>query len=181
MRTQTKYLVERAMAIALLIIGAQIAIPLPHMIPISLQTLAIYIIAMTFNKNQALIITLIYLFMGAIGLPVFASFSGGMDHLLGASGGFLLAFPIQAYITSLLVHKGDTKFMNLIGMIVGTGICYAVGCGYFMYLTKTSLAHSLIICVLPFLAGDALKMLCALTIVRSLKKAFVIRDVLLNE
>uniref|UniRef100_UPI00258CC40F biotin transporter BioY n=1 Tax=uncultured Sharpea sp. TaxID=1112738 RepID=UPI00258CC40F len=123
--------------------------------------LAIYIIAMTFNKNQALIITLIYLFMGAIGLPVFASFSGGMDHLLGASGGFLLAFPIQAYITSLLVHKGD--------------------CGYFMYLTKTSLAHSLIICVLPFLAGDALKMLCTLTIVRSLKKAFVIRDVLLNE
>ena len=163
MRNQTKYLVERAMAIALLIIGAQIAIPLPHMIPIRL------------------IITLIYLFMGAIGLPVFASFSGGMDHLLGASGGFLLAFPIQAYITSLLVHKGDTKFMNLIGIIVGTGICYAVGCGYFMYLTKTSLAHSLIICVLPFLAGDALKMLCALTIVRSLKKAFVIRDVLLNE
>ncbi len=71
MRNQTKYLVERAMAIALLVISAQIAVPLPHMIPISLQTLAIYIIAMTFNKNQALIITLIYLFMGAIGLPVF--------------------------------------------------------------------------------------------------------------
>ena len=113
-------------------------------------------------------------------MPVFASFSGGMDHLLGASGGFLLAFPIMAYVISLIVHKHDTKLMNLIGMIVGTSICYGIGCGYFMYLTKTSLVHSLIICVLPFLVGDALKMLCALTIVRSLKKAFVIRDVLIN-
>lgn len=180
MRNQTKDLVKRAMAIALLVISAQIAVPLPHMIPISLQTLAIYIIAMTFNKNQALIITLIYLFMGAIGLPVFASFSGGMDHLLGASGGFLLAFPIMAYVISLIVHKHDTKLMNLISIIVGTSICYGIGCGYFMYLTKTSLVHSLIICVLPFLVGDALKMLCALTIVRSLKKAFVIRNVLIN-
>lgn len=50
-KNKTNCIVERAMAIALLVIGAQIVIPLPCMVPISLQTLAIYVIAMTFNKN----------------------------------------------------------------------------------------------------------------------------------
>lgn len=180
MKNKTNCIVERAMAIALLVIGAQIAIRLPGMVPISLQTLAIYVVAMTFNKNQALMMTLVYLFMGAIGLPVFANFTGGIDHLIGPSGGFLLAFSFQAYITSLIVHKGDTKFMNLIGMMVGTGICYSVGCGYFMYLRKTSFINSFLVCVLPFLVGDALKMVCALTIVRSLKKVFVVKEALLK-
>lgn len=131
-KNKTNCIVERAMAIALLVIGAQIAIPLPGMVPITLQTLAIYVIAMTFNKNQALMMTLVYLFMGAIGLPVFANLTGGIDHLIGPSGGFLLAFPIMAYVISWFVHNYDHKLMNLVGMIIGTGICYSVGCGYFM-------------------------------------------------
>ncbi|MDD6712330.1 MAG: biotin transporter BioY [Sharpea porci] len=144
------------MAIALLVIGAQIVISFPGMVPISLQTLAIYVIAMTFNKNQALMMTLVYLFMGAIGLPVFANFTGGIDHLIGPNGGFLLAFPIMAYVISWFVHNYDHKLRNLVGMIVGTDISYSVGCGYFMYLTKPSFNNSFLVCVLPFLVGDAL-------------------------
>ena len=155
-KNKTNCIVERAMAIALLVIGAQIVISFPGMVPISLQTLAIYVIAMTFNKNQALMMTLVYLFMGAIGLPVFANFTGGIDHLIGPNGGFLLAFPIMAYVISWFVHNYDHKLRNLVGMIVGTDISYSVGCGYFMYLTKPSFNNSFLVCVLPFLVGDAL-------------------------
>lgn len=88
-------------------------------------------------------------------MPVFANFTDSIDHLIGPSGGFLLAFPIMAYVISWFVHNYAHKLMNLVGMIVGTGISYSVGCGYFMYLRKTSFINSFLVCVLPFLVGDA--------------------------
>ncbi len=88
MQNDTKVLARSAVFIALIMIGAQISIPLPSLVPISLQTLAIYMCALMCEKKHALLITLVYVFMGAIGLPVFAGFTGGASHVFGPSGGF---------------------------------------------------------------------------------------------
>ncbi len=107
MQNDTKVLSRSAVFIALMMIGAQISIPLPSLVPISLQTLAIYMCALMCEKKHALLITLVYVFMGAIGLPVFAGFTGGASHVFGPAGGFIFGFPVMAFIVSRIAYQSE--------------------------------------------------------------------------
>lgn len=155
--------------ICVIIIGAQISIPLPGMVPISLQTMAIYILAMLFEKKQAFMIALIYVVMGAIGLPVFSGMSGGASHLLGPAGGFIFSFPVMAYIISALCHSSENYVRYFLAMIVGTLVCYLIGTAYFMGSTKAPLITALMSCVIPFIPGDLIKMITCTLITSRLK------------
>ncbi|WP_177183404.1 biotin transporter BioY [Lentibacillus persicus] len=101
---------------------AQIEIPLP-LIPISGQTLAVGIAATVLGSRHGAIAMLVYAAIGAIGLPVFAGFSGGPQVLVGPSGGYIFGFIATAYITGLILEK--TRFSipialiaNIVGMVV---------------------------------------------------------------
>lgn len=148
---------------------AQIKIDLPSLVPITMQTLGIYLIACLLKPRLALIASLVYLLMGTIGLPVFTNFNGGISTLLNATGGYIFSFPIMALVISLIVNQKDTLVIKIIAFLIGTAICYMIGTLWFMYVTNTSLWPALTMCVLPFIPGDLIKMVVAIILVNKLK------------
>ena len=154
----------------LMAILAQLQISLPTLVPITMQTLGVYIIGAVLKPKLALISTLVYVLMGAIGLPVFGGFSGGIASLLGPSGGFIFSFPIMALSISLIISRQKSILAQIIAMIIGTAVCYFIGTLWFMYVTDAHLISALTMCVIPFLPGDTLKIIIALIISNRLTK-----------
>lgn len=173
MQNDTKMLSRAAIFIALMMIGAQISIPLPSLVPISLQTLAIYMCALMCEKKHALLITLVYVFMGAVGLPVFAGFTGGASHVFGPAGGFIFGFPVMAFIISAIAYQSEDVKVWSVAMLIGSAILYVIGTLYFMYVTKSALMAALASCVLPFIPGDLIKIAVSCIIVKRVKKFVV--------
>ncbi|WP_249872110.1 biotin transporter BioY [Oceanobacillus saliphilus] len=102
---------------AITAILAQVEIPLP-LIPISGQTLAVGIAATVLGSRQGALAMVCYAAIGAVGLPVFAGFSGGPQVLVGPSGGYIFGFVAAAYVTGLILEK--TKFTIRMAMIANT-------------------------------------------------------------
>ena len=147
---------------------AQIRFTLPSLVPITLQTLGIYLIGLVLKPKIAFISSLIYILMGAIGLPVYSGFSAGLSTILGPTGGYIFSFPITALIISYLVHYRSTTIFKFGALILGTITLW------FMYIMKMSFSASLIICVLPFLPGDVLKIFIAAALTNKFKN--IIKD-----
>ena len=93
--------------LALLIVCSQLTIPLP-MIPLTLQTLAVGLLASILPLRYSLQTILVYLLLGFIGLPVFANFKGGLGVLFSNTGGYLLGFLVYVMIVGSMVAKKQT-------------------------------------------------------------------------
>ena len=101
--TRTRSLTYIAIGAALIAVLSQISIPLGP-VPFTLQTLAIGLLATLYKPKEATLSVVLYLLLGAIGLPVFAGGSGGFQALFGATGGFLWAFILYGLLTSSLAN-----------------------------------------------------------------------------
>ncbi len=178
MKSNVSNLVRDALMLGVLICLSQISVALPTAVPITLQTLAIYLIACLMTPNHAFYTVLCYLIMGAIGLPVFSNFSSGMGALIGPTGGFLFSFPIMALVMSTIITHNRSVQGHILAMIIGTAITYGLGSIYFMYTMKAALLSTLMTCVLPFLLGDALKIAVSCMIAFKLEKIVLKKTVL---
>lgn len=158
--TSTKQVVNVGIMVGLLILASQISFKLGP-IPITAQTLMVMIIATLMRVKDSIVVGLVYLLMGAIGLPVFASLNGGLAYLLGPTGGFLISFPIMLGLISYTLSNNNSWYVKVLSYFVATAICYLVGVEYFMLTTGYSLMESLNLCVYPFVLGDLLKIGCA--------------------
>ena len=140
-------------------IFAQIIIPLPFTpVPISLASLCVIFSGLILGPRIGAISQIVYLLIGAVGLPVFSRMQGGFSVLFGESGGFLLSYPIIALITGLMVKKaGVSRKTCLIAGSISSLICYICGSLWFMLISGATPAAAIIKCILPFLIGDALK------------------------
>lgn len=155
---------------ALICVLAPFSFPLGA-IPISLTTLAIYIVSCSVNTKLALPAVIIYILLGAAGLPVFSSFTGGFQCIAGLTGGYIIGYIPCTLIISFLTSKYENKkFVYPLGMILGTLVCYACGTVRYIQLAECSLATALSVCVLPFLIGDAVKIAAASCVGITLKK-----------
>ena len=143
MNTKVKNMLYCALFACLIAILAQIQIALPTLVPITLQTLGVYLVSLLLKPKLAFISTLVYVFMGAIGLPVFGGFSGGLASLLGPSGGYIFSFPIMALVIALIVKRNEKLSFKIIALIIGTAVCYLIGTLWFIYVTNTSLIPAL--------------------------------------
>ena len=113
---------------AVIAVMAQISIPMPLGVPMTMQTFAITLAAVVLGSKLSAIASLVYLALGAVGVPVLANFSGGFDKFVGPTGGFLISFPLMAYIIGLGVeHCNAFKGAFVTAVIVGTVINYVVG------------------------------------------------------
>ena len=150
-----------AVLAALLCLLAPLSLPAGE-IPLSLATLAVYLIACTVRPRYALTAVALYLLLGAVGVPVFSGFSGGVQKLTGITGGYLIGYlPCCAAVT-LLVDRFEEKIaVYPLSMLLGTAVCYACGTAWFLLQTRTTLPAALAACVLPFLPGDAAKIAVA--------------------
>ena len=147
-----RQLLYAALLGAMLCLLCPISIPI-GMIPISLSTFGVALVASLTDKRTATACILIYLGLGALGLPVFAGFVGGATILGGPTGGFLIG-----YLPIALLGAGGKRSTALVRIILGTLICYAIGLAWFMWVTNTPLWSGFGLCVLPFLLPDAIKL-----------------------
>ncbi len=131
-------------------------------VPISLATFSVYIVSSTVNIGIALPALLVYIFLGAFGLPVFAGFTGGFQQLAGITGGYIIGYIPCLITVSLLTSKYKSKkFIYPVSMAAGTCLCYISGIIWYTFQTDCSISTALTVCVLPFVAGDIIKIVCA--------------------
>lgn len=171
MKITTKKCAFYALFAALTVICAQIAIPLPGNVPLSLATFAVMLSGALLGMFGGAVSQLVYVLLGAVGVPVFASFSGGLGRIVGPTGGYIIGYIFMALVIGLIVTKTKKKFyIYLLAMGAGTIVCYTFGTAWYVFSTKTALLPALTACVFPFLPGDAIKIILASLIACQLQK-----------
>ncbi len=155
---------------ALTAVGAFISIPL-YPVPLTLQTLFTLLAAMTLGSDMAASSQIIYVFLGIIGLPVFAGFKAGIGILFGPTGGFLFGFIISAYVIGKIIEVKKEKnfFYYFLAGLSGMIIIYITGITQLSLVTGIGIKRALLIGALPFLPGDILKIIAASFIASKLK------------
>lgn len=160
-----------ALMTAVLCILAPISIPVfISPVPISLGVLAIYLTAYVLSPLDATISVIIFILLGTFGLPVFSGYSGGLSKLVGPTGGYIIGFLFTVYISSLFIHMKKGIIFDVIGMITGLALCYILGTIWFSYQQGKGFIASLLLCVVPFLIGDAIKIIVAVILGTQLNK-----------
>ncbi len=143
-------------------------ISLPFTLPFTLQTLGVFLTLCVLGGKGGSLAVLAYLLLGAVGVPVFSSFTGGVSALFGAGGGYLLGFLLAALsFWGLEGALGGAKGKFLL-LILGQVICYAAGTLWFVLVYAggegVGFWAALVTCVFPYLLPDFVKILLALAI-----------------
>ena len=145
-------------------------ISIPTAVPFTLQTFAVFFVLLALGGERGTIATLVYVLLGAIGVPVFAGFSGGIGILLGSTGGYIIGFLFTGLIYILF-----TKFfkknivMKVVALVLGLAVCYAFGTAWFMHVYMNSSGEVGLLtvlgwCVFPFIIPDLIKLALAVVI-----------------
>ena len=162
-KIRTKQMVLIALMTAVTCVLGPLSIPLPFSpVQISLTNFAIFLAIFVLGMKNGTISFIIYLLLGAIGVPVFSSFRGGLQVLAGPTGGYLIGFIFLALIMGFALDHFDRKLVpTIIGMIIGMAVCYAFGTVWLAKLLSLSFKEGLMMGVIPYLAGDAAKIIIA--------------------
>ena len=152
----------------LLILSAKIKVDL-YPVPMTLQPLAVLLIAMLCGRNIAVAAVSLYLFQGMVGIPVFA-YGGGLPYLLGPTGGFLFGFLFASMIIGELADRGWGKqnFKSVIAMLTGLMVIYAFG--IFQLSILKGFDFAIINGLKPFIVGDLYKLILAALILPQIWK-----------
>lgn len=162
-----KQLVVDAMFIALLVVSSFISIPI-NQIPYTLQTLVVFIILLTLPLKDSILIFVIYLIMGLIGLPVFSGFTSGITPTLGFIIGFII-LPIIYKILNIIIKIKNQNILNIINLFICLLILNVIGTIFYMFIMNLDFLSSLLICVVPFILIDVIKILASILITNRIK------------
>ncbi len=177
--SKTTYMALCGLFAALMAICSFISIPLGFTpVPVNLGTLGVFLTGGLLGKKYGTISMSVYVLLGAVGVPVFAGFRGGIGVLAGPTGGYIIGYIVAAFLIGLLLEqmlggktlsRGKELGNCVIAMIVGLLACYLLGTAWFMISTHTGVWASLVSCVIPFLPGDALKIAAGALLVQRLR------------
>ncbi len=177
-RSKTLDMVYIALFAVLIAICSWISIPAT--VPFTLQTFGIFVAVGTLGGKRGSLSVLIYLLLGAIGIPVFAGFQGGLGIILGNTGGYIIGFLLSAlFMWGMEKVLGKKIWVLAVSMIIGLLICYAFGTIWFMLVYAKNVGEiglwtALGWCVFPFIIPDLVKIGLALLICRRLAKVIKI-------
>ena len=146
----------------LMALSAQIVFPIGP-VPITGQTFVVLLTGALLGSRLGAMTMIVYLVEGASGLPFFYGGGGGLAHLLGPTGGYLVAFPAAAFITGAFAeHDWDRRFPTAVAaMAIGSVVIMLSGWTWFSLVTKTPMLTAFKIAMLPFIPGDIIKILLA--------------------
>ncbi len=149
---------------------SQVSVPIGP-VPLSLGTLAVMLCGMALGARNGGIAVGCYILLGLAGAPVFAGFRGGAAVLAGPTGGYIVGYLPYAVLCGLGAKRGSSFLRRCLFALLGMILCYALGTAFFMVSTGSALPAALAACVLPFLPGDAAKILLAAWVTPRLQKA----------
>lgn len=160
----TQEMVQIALFTAILAVLSQISFMLPGGIPVTLQTFGIVLIGAILGKKSGFLSVFLYLLIGMIGIPVFANFGGGIDALVGPTGGYLFGFLPMVFLTGLGSRK--SYHLGIFFSIIGLLICHVMGLLFYYQITGTWLLPS----VPLMLAKDLVTTVVAVSLGREIYK-----------
>lgn len=150
-----------ALMAALMCVLCPVSVPIGP-IPISLGILVILLTVYVLGTWRALISYTVYLLLGAVGMPVFSGFQGGLAKLAGPTGGYLVGFWLMILVSGLIMELCKRNLLlTVLGMVVGVAVDYVIGTAWFVFQTESTVAHALDVCVFPFIPFDAAKIAIA--------------------
>ncbi len=177
MNTMTRKIVSCALCAAILCVLAPLTIPIGP-VPISLATFAVLFSAFFLGGKWGTAAVGIYLLLGAVGVPVFAGFTGGFEKIIGPTGGYLVGYlPLTLISGGLfsLLGKGRSGWKRfawmMLASLLGTVVLYALGTAWFCHVMKRTVWEALALCVIPFLPGDLAKAAAAAVLAPIVSKA----------
>ena len=174
---QTKDAAMIAVCAAVMAVCSWISIPAA--VPFTMQTFGVFLAVGLLGGRNGTLAVVIYLLLGAAGLPVFSGFTGGIGHLFGATGGYIIGFVFSALLMWLMEHLLGRSLKALVAsMIAGLLVCYAFGTAWFMVVYardsgSIGLITALSWCVFPYIIPDALKILLAAVMTRRLRPLII--------
>ena len=165
----TREMVLIAMFSAVMAVCSWISVPTT--IPFTLQTFGVFCTMSILGGKKGFFSILVYILLGAVGMPVFSGFSAGISALTSYSGGYIWGFLFLALVYWFAEKFFGTKIIvQVISLIIGMAVCYICGTLWFMYVTKSTFLYGLSACVAPYVLFDALKMVCAIGISARVKQ-----------
>lgn len=170
----TAELAACALMAVVICVCSWISVPAP--VPFTMQTFAVFCTLSLLGGRLGLISVAVYVLLGAVGLPVFSGFTGGIGKLLGPTGGYIAGFLLAAAVYWLLERwAGKSTVCRAAILALGLAVCYAFGTVWYIqvYLKgggAVSLGGALAMCVFPFILPDAVKLALSLWVTELVKK-----------
>ena len=166
-KTELRDLVRIPLMSVVIVVCSWISVPAP--VPFTLQTFGVFCALLLLGGRRGTLSVLLYILLGAAGLPVFAGFNSGLGALLGPTGGYILGFLLCALLYRLLEGKAKDALILALGNLV----CYAFGTLWFVIVYSSGeetigFGAALMMCVVPYILPDALKLALALIVSRRL-------------
>ncbi len=161
-----------ALFAALTAVGAQIQMPLPFSpVPVVLSNFFAILAGLVLGPRLGAASQVVYLLLGAVGLPVFAGMRGGPQVLVGPTGGYLVGYVLAAGAAGLLRGRRPDTGRAIAAAAAGAILIYALGVPYLAAVTHMGIRRALLVGLLPFLPGDAVKVVIAGAVAPALLRA----------
>ena len=152
-------------------------ISIPTVVPFTLQTFAVFLAVAVLGGKRGTLSVIVYVLLGAVGLPVFSGFKGGIGVLLNTTGGYIIGFIFSALLMWAFEKAFGRKAWALIlSMILALALCYALGTIWFMIIYANNvgavgLSAVLGWCVIPFIIPDLIKIALAFILSRRISRS----------
>lgn len=162
----TRMMARVALMAAITAVSAQVVVPF-FPVPFTLQVFAVVLSGLLLGPRYGALAMIIYLLVGAIGVPVFNSFQGGIGHILGPTGGYLVSYPLAAAIAGLAAPaaynavRSRALWTSFLAGVGGLVTIYALGFAWLLTLTQLPFMVALAQGVLQFIVFDLLKVVLA--------------------
>jgi biotin transport system substrate-specific component len=141
---------------------ARLSLPLPFTpVPLTLSNLGVLLVGLLLGSKRGFAALALYLAQGTAGLPVFAAGSGGVAQLLGPTGGYLLAYPLAAFVAGWIAERGARKFARfVVAALAAEVVIFAGGLSWLMVLTHGA-AQAMNFGLYPFVFAEIIKIMAA--------------------
>lgn len=161
-----------ALMTAVCCILSPISVPIGP-VPISLSVLAVFLTACVLGSKRGVTAVILYILLGLIGMPVFTGYEAGPGKLFGPTGGYIIGYIPLVLLAGCTVGRFGIRkwYIHAAAMLAGLVSCYTLGTIWFMIVTKTSLRDALLLCVVPFIAFDLMKMVTAFIVGNTIRRA----------
>lgn len=159
---KVRAIVYTALTAAILCVVAPISVPIPFtQVPVSLTILILCLMCYLAGWKCTFIAYCIYFVLGAVGLPVFSNFMGGLSKIAGPTGGYIIGFFLMIPIAGICIEKAKGKyariFLPIAGMAIGIAVSHLFGMIWFAIIQKTTIAAAFTMCSLPFIPFELIK------------------------